>query len=55
MDKLPGVAEIRYHYAVALIKSGDEKAGRALLEKILAENSEFTGRKDAARYLNKLN
>jgi putative PEP-CTERM system TPR-repeat lipoprotein len=51
MDKLPGVAEIRYHYAVALIKSGDEKAGRALLEKILAENSQFAGREDAARYL----
>ena len=51
MDKLPGVAEIRYHYAVSLIKSGDEKAGRTLLEKVLAEDSQFAGRDDAVRYL----
>ncbi|MGB7933459.1 MAG: XrtA/PEP-CTERM system TPR-repeat protein PrsT [Gammaproteobacteria bacterium] len=51
MDELPGVTEVRYHYAVAMIKSGDEKAGRALLKKIIAENSQFAGREDAARYL----
>jgi tetratricopeptide (TPR) repeat protein len=51
MDKLPGVTEVRYHYAVALIKTGDDKAGRALLEKILAGDSQFAGREDAARYL----
>ena len=51
MDKLPGEAEVRYHYAVALIKSGDEKEGRTALEKLLAEDAQFSEREDAARYL----
>jgi hypothetical protein len=51
MDELSGLTEVRYHYAVALIKSGDEKAGRTLLEKNLAEDLQFAGLEDAARYL----
>jgi hypothetical protein len=45
------VAEVRYHYAVALIKTGEQKDGKAMLKKLLAENAQFTDREEALRYL----
>jgi putative PEP-CTERM system TPR-repeat lipoprotein len=37
----PGAAEIRYHLAVALEKSGDKKKARQELDKLLSDNKPF--------------
>jgi putative PEP-CTERM system TPR-repeat lipoprotein len=51
MEKLSGVAEVRYHYAVALFKSGHEKEARQMLEVLLREESSFEGRDEAVRIM----
>ena len=51
MKKLPGVPEVRYHYAVALLKSGEEKQARQMLEKLIEEGRSFEGRDEAERLL----
>lgn len=53
MEKLPGVAEVRYHHAVALLESGSEKEGKQLLTKLLDEGTAFDGREEAQRLLAK--
>ena len=53
MDTLPDDSDIRYHYAVALIDSGDENEGRQILEKILKQDKTFNSRSDAKDLLNK--
>lgn len=49
MEKLPNVAEVKYHYAVALMKSGDESNGQQLLKQLLASKAAFEGRADAEK------
>ena len=49
MKKLSGVPEVRYHYAVALLKSGEEKEALQMLGKLLEENRSFEGRDEAER------
>jgi Tfp pilus assembly protein PilF len=53
MQKSPGNLEIQYHYAAALIQSGDEDNGAQLLEKLLKDNAEFSGKYDAEVLLKK--
>lgn len=43
----PGVAEIQYHYAVALHKSGDKAGARAQLKAALDSGKPFTGIEEA--------
>ena len=51
LEKLPKVAEVRYHYAVALLKSGEEKEARQMLAALLEEGQSFEGRDEAERLL----
>jgi tetratricopeptide (TPR) repeat protein len=51
LQQLPDSPEIRYHYAVALYQSGDHEKALGMLKDLLAEDSEFTGRSDAQRFL----
>jgi len=51
LQQLPDSPEIRYHYAVALYQSGDREKALGMLKDLLAEDSEFTGRSDAQRFL----
>jgi Tfp pilus assembly protein PilF len=53
MELLPDNLEIRYHYATALFKSGNENEGRQLLEKLLKQNEPFNGRNEAQQLLGK--
>ncbi|MEN8205326.1 MAG: XrtA/PEP-CTERM system TPR-repeat protein PrsT [Pseudomonadota bacterium] len=49
--QLPGVAEVSYHYAVALHKSGDQQQAREILEALLVDDKPFDGREHARRLL----
>lgn len=51
MDQLPDNLEIRYHYAVALIRSNNKSEGQQILEKLLKENKPFNGRNDAQQLI----
>ncbi len=53
-DKLPNMAEIRYHLAVAKYKSGDEQAARKELTTLLASEKTFIGRDDAEALLERM-
>ena len=46
-----GAGEIRFHYAVALVKSGDRTKGRAVLTTLLGEDQAFSDRGEAERLL----
>lgn len=50
---LPDNAEVRYHHAVAVYRSGDRETGRQLLSALLGEVASFTGRDEAERLLAK--
>ncbi len=52
-DKLPGIPEVGYHYAAALIKAGKGQQGQAILSSVLAAHDSFTGREDAEKLLKK--
>jgi putative PEP-CTERM system TPR-repeat lipoprotein len=51
MKELPDVAEIRYHYAVAVYKSGEKIEAKKLLKRLLQDNSSFDGREDAQKLM----
>jgi hypothetical protein len=53
MESLPDNLDIRYHYAVALIKSGKDVQGREILEELYSQNKPFDGRDDTRRLLEK--
>jgi len=44
MEKLSEVPEVRYHYAVALLKSGEKTEARKLLTQLLHSERPFEGR-----------
>ena len=51
MKELPDVAEIRYHYAVAVYKSGETIKAKKLLKRLLQDNPSFDGREDAQKLM----
>jgi len=51
LQQLPDVAEVQYHYAVALLRVGDTTEAVGRLEKLLADDQDFTGRSDAQQLL----
>ena len=51
LKTLPDVPEVRYHYAVALLKSGEEKEARQMLGKLLEKYSSFDGREEAEQLM----
>ena len=53
MELIPDNLEIRYHYAVALVKSGNKDEGQQMLEKLLEQDKPFNGRKEAKQLLGK--
>ena len=48
---LPGVPEVQYHYAVALLKSGEEEQAREILGRLLKSGKPFEGRAAVERLL----
>ena len=51
LQQLPDAPEVRYHHAVALYQSGERDTAIGMLKDLLAEDSKFTGRSDAQRFL----
>jgi len=51
---VPEAAEIRYHYAVGLFKSGNKAEARQELEKLLGGDKPFPQRDDAKKLLESL-
>ncbi|MEE9302497.1 MAG: XrtA/PEP-CTERM system TPR-repeat protein PrsT [Thiotrichaceae bacterium] len=51
MEKLSTVSEVRYHYAVALLKSGKKRQAQQMLKKLLNEDKSFVGHEDAQQIL----
>ena len=47
----PDVAEIRYHFAVALVKSGDKAKARKELDTLLSSGKDFPSREEAKTLL----
>lgn len=47
MRSLSDVPEVQYHYAVALLKSGDEKDAQIILRKLFEDDQPFIGRDEA--------
>lgn len=47
--KLPDVPEVRYHYAVALYKTGAREEAEQLLEQLLRDGKPFEGEADARK------
>ena len=53
-EQLPDVAEVSYHYAVALHRSGDQQQAREMLEALLVDNNSFDGREQARQLLEEI-
>jgi tetratricopeptide (TPR) repeat protein len=53
-EKLPASSEIRYHYAMALLKTGDKQGARHELTQALAGNPTFEGVEEARKTLAEL-
>lgn len=49
ITELPDVAEVRYHYAVALYESGEKIEAKKLLNRLLQSGQSFDGRENAQR------
>ena len=48
---LPEVPEVRYHYAVALMKTGEEKKAREIFADLLENGEPFEGREQVERLM----
>lgn len=53
-SELPNNAEVNYHYAVALNKSGDKEKARSLLQKLVSSKINSTVMEEAKEYLQTL-
>ena len=53
-EQLPDVAEVSYHYAVALHLSGDQQQARKILEVLLVDDKPFDGREHARQLLGEI-
>ena len=53
-EKLSDVAEVSYHYAVALHKTGAAEDAQQLLKQLLSDGKPFEGREDAMKQLSTL-
>jgi putative PEP-CTERM system TPR-repeat lipoprotein len=53
-EQLPDVAEVSYHYAVALHLSGDNQQARAILEALLADGKPFDSSEQARQLLGEI-
>ena len=53
MEKLSEVPEVRYHYAVALLKSGEKTEAYKLLNQLLQSEASFEGRGEVQGLLDK--
>jgi len=51
--RLSGIAEVRYHYAIALYETGDEQKARVLLESVV-EVDAFDGQEHARQVLQEI-
>jgi Tfp pilus assembly protein PilF len=51
MGKLAEVSEVRYHYAMALYKTGDKTEGMKIFEQLLTSGGSFEGRDEVRRIL----
>ena len=51
MQTLSENLDVRFHFASALIKSGDSALGKQILEEILKQNKPFEGREQAKQLL----
>ena len=51
LGDLPNSAEVRYHFAVAMIKTGEKTQGIQMLKDLLDEGKEFEGKEDAERLI----
>lgn len=51
LDKLQDNAEVRFHHAVAMIKTGEKEEGIKRLQDLLAEGKEFQGKDEAERLI----
>ena len=49
IKRLPDVPEVRYHYATALMKSGEEIKARKIFVELLENDEPFEGREDAQK------
>ena len=54
LDVIPGNLDIRYHYAIALLKAGNDAEGKQILEDLLDQDKPFGGQEDAKRLLKNL-
>jgi putative PEP-CTERM system TPR-repeat lipoprotein len=51
VDLSNGRAEVKYHYAVGLARSGDTDQARDILQEVVSGGEEFPDRQDAERFL----
>jgi Tfp pilus assembly protein PilF len=55
LDRLPQNLDVQYHYAIALSRTNKPGEARAMLQKVLASNSDFDGKAEAKQLLDRLN
>lgn len=54
MNAIPGNLDIRYHYAITLLKTGKNIEAKEILEELLAQDKPFNGQEEATQLLKNL-
>ncbi|TPW15890.1 MAG: hypothetical protein FD130_1132, partial [Halothiobacillaceae bacterium] len=49
-EKLPDVADVTYHFAVAKYKKGEKAEAQQMLKELLDSGKEFLGKKEAEKF-----